>query len=103
MGNSDCEDDYVSIYDQEISHDVEVARYCGDKKPVTVKTYGNIMTVKLVSKNSDSGFSATFTEAECGGFATGADGTVHSENFPDNYPGIENLCTTFIRGPKYHS
>ena len=76
---SNCDQNFVEIYDQYINHRDPIAVYCGRDTPSTTKTVGNIMGIKLVAQQATKGFSATYDLSYCGGVYTGSYGEITSE------------------------
>ncbi|CAG5115144.1 unnamed protein product, partial [Candidula unifasciata] len=60
--HKNCEYDYVAVYDGPTEASPLLGKYCGDRKPETIKSCDNTMYVKFVSDLSTqkAGFSATF-------------------------------------------
>ncbi|CAG5115142.1 unnamed protein product, partial [Candidula unifasciata] len=59
-----CEYDYVAVYDGPTEASPLLGKYCGDRKPETIKSCDNTLYVKFVSDQSGqkAGFSATFVQ-----------------------------------------
>ena len=103
-GNSgpNCDKNFVVIYDQFISHDQPIAKYCGRQLPPTTKTLGHIMTIKLVAGQAAKGFKANYGVSACGGHYTGTSGTLTNE--PRATKGrVAVDCASIIEGPAHSS
>ncbi|XP_076174105.1 cubilin isoform X2 [Ptiloglossa arizonensis] len=100
-----CRHDYVKVYENyTITGSHPLGTFCGTKKPPTMMTQGNVMTVEF---NTDftiarDGFVASylFIDASkvCGGHFIQLTGVIKSPNYPENYAG-KRECVWVIEAP----
>ncbi|XP_049633697.1 cubilin [Suncus etruscus] len=87
--SSDCEKDFVEIWDGSTSGNV-LGKFCGNVIPDSIGTSGNVALIRFVTDETltASGFRLRFessTEA-CGGNLEGPIGTFTSPNYPNPNP-----------------
>ncbi|TGZ53188.1 Cubilin [Temnothorax longispinosus] len=90
-----CFFDKVEIYkgDKPVNES-KLTELCYTEKPVTYTSPGHKMFVKFHSDSSYSnrGFNASYRSVPigCGGKFTAISGIIHSANYPQNYPHVQN-------------
>ncbi|XP_071569184.1 cubilin isoform X2 [Temnothorax nylanderi] len=90
-----CIFDKVEIYEGDHVDDAsKLTVLCYTEKPVTYTSPGNKMFVKFHSDSSypSRGFNASYRSVPigCGGKFTAISGIIHSANYPQNYPHLQN-------------
>ena len=96
-----CDNDYIEIYDTIVDRINPIRTLCGRYTPSTVTTIGNKMNIKLFGTKSSDGFEAEYSLPDCGGYQSGAKGTV---GFQARNPyHMEEHCHYIIQATKHHS
>ncbi|EZA59389.1 Cubilin [Ooceraea biroi] len=89
-----CPYDKIQIYGGEDSDAPKLVELCYSDKPVIYTSPGNKMFVKFHSDVSYAGrgFNASYRSVpiQCGGRFTANSGVIHSANYPQNYPHIQD-------------
>lgn len=91
MENStDCSKDYLEVRNGDSADSPLIGKYCGDKFPKTIPSYGDVLFIHFVTDDSEStsaGFALSYTAASfsCGGALTSPRGIITSPNYPRNY------------------
>lgn len=84
----------IQIYGGDDADAPKLATLCYSEKPVTYTSPGNKIFVKFHSDNeyASRGFKASYKRVpiECGGKFTAISGIIHSANYPQNYPKVQN-------------
>lgn len=100
-----CFFDKIQIYEGDDADAPKLAELCYSEKPVTYTSPGNKMFVKFHSDSSHAtrGFNASYKSVPigCGGKFTTISGVIHSTNYPQNYPHIQN-CEWLIEVDSNH-
>lgn len=101
-----CIFDYVAVYENSTATGEShlIGKYCGQKKPPSIITSFNMVTVNFVSDSSigREGFILSYIFLEerhvCGGNYFSSVGVIRTPNFPNSYdPDLE--CTWVISAP----
>ncbi|XP_048237900.1 cubilin-like isoform X1 [Haliotis rufescens] len=101
--NPSCRYDYIEVRDGGAVTSPLLQRVCGTTLPSTQVSTGNVMFARFRTDNSVTrvGFKARYEIATCGGRINGANGTITSPNYPQNYDA--NLdCEWYIFAPDGH-
>lgn len=89
-----CEYNKIQIYEGDDADAPRLAQLCYAEKPVTYTSSGNKMFVKFHSDvlYNNRGFNASYKSVpiECGGKFTAISAIIHSTNYPQNYPHLQN-------------
>ncbi|KAL0113327.1 hypothetical protein PUN28_012468 [Cardiocondyla obscurior] len=89
-----CYFDKIQIYEGENAEAPKLIELCYSEKPVTYTSPGNKMFIKFHSDSSyaSRGFNASYKSVplKCGGKFTTISGLIHSANYPQNYPHVQN-------------
>lgn len=100
-----CFFDKIQIYEGNDADAPKLAELCYSEKPVTYTSSGNKMFVKFHSDSTHAsrGFNASYKSVPiaCGGKFTTISGIIHSANYPQNYPHIQN-CEWLIEVDSNH-
>ncbi|ESO10116.1 hypothetical protein HELRODRAFT_97359, partial [Helobdella robusta] len=99
-----CHYDYLSIFaDKEMKVPLtENNRYCGGKMPPNVRSFSNIMLLRLHTDERDesAGFSARYfaipADETCGGYLREPVGVIVSPNYPGRYPDSYHCVWTIV-------
>ena len=79
-----CNFNFLEIFDQSINYDEPILKLCGAPTEIaTIKTIGNILTLKLFAGDPGSRFAAIYDFTSCGGLQTQLANCV-SEPIPQN-------------------
>ncbi|KAG7234218.1 hypothetical protein INR49_005495 [Caranx melampygus] len=105
LGDKQCENDYVEIYDGADERSSMLGRFCGSVAPSPLISSGSEVLIKFVTddENSDqAGFSVRYDSYEEGPYCsrnfTDPQGVITTPNFPKKYPNNIN-CTFTILAP----
>ncbi|XP_078037937.1 cubilin [Augochlora pura] len=106
-----CRDAYVKVFENYLTSDMNMLGiFCGTKKPPTLVTEGNVMTIIMnteglfLSQSSDE-FVASyhFMDASkvCGGHFMRSNGVIKSPNHPNRYPSRRE-CVWLLEAANKH-
>jgi cubilin len=100
-----CQYDYVELRDgATVSSPLIEKRFCGAVRPNSILlSSGAVMFVRFHTDDSrsEAGFKAVIGYALCGGTVSGANGTLSSPNYPEQYPN-DAYCEWFVEAPRGH-
>lgn len=89
-----CGSNAIQIYEGDDVDAPKLAELCYSEKPMIYTSSGNKMFVKyhLNYFYSSRGFNASYRSVpiECGGKFTAISAIIHSTNYPQNYPHLQN-------------
>ncbi|XP_053120680.1 cubilin [Hemicordylus capensis] len=99
-----CTLSYLELRDGADSNAPVIARLCGNALPGIQRSSGATLYMRFRSDgtNTQAGFNAKYSRAECGGTLTGQNGFVESVGFPGHHYPDNLLCEWFLRGPMGH-
>ncbi|KAL2085662.1 hypothetical protein ACEWY4_018982 [Coilia grayii] len=99
-----CNKDYIEF--RLGDHNGEfLARFCGQSVPgVPIVVFTPELWVHFLTDSSevDTGFKATYSFSDCGGWQTGEGGVIASPAYPNNYPG-PSRCAWLLEAPQGHT
>ncbi|XP_078540497.1 embryonic protein UVS.2-like isoform X1 [Lissotriton helveticus] len=101
QSSPNCASDYLKIYDgNNKAAPVLLSNACGTTQPQPVTSSGNEMLLEFVTDGSitASGFQASYSNVNCGGYFTSTPGTVSSPYFPNLYQSNMD-CGYYIMAP----
>ncbi|KAM8810851.1 cubilin [Eudromia elegans] len=95
---SDCNLDYLKLYDGPDAESNLIGTFCGQTLPAAGSTTGTSLHVVFSSDglNARSGFQMLWHVNGCGGELSGPSGSFHSPGYPDRYPSNRE-CIWYIR------
>ncbi|NXD11879.1 CUBN protein, partial [Nothocercus nigrocapillus] len=95
---SDCNLDYLKLYDGPDAQSNLIGTFCGQTLPAGGNTTGTSLHVVFSSDglNARSGFQMLWHVNGCGGELSGASGSFHSPGYPSRYPSNRE-CIWYIR------
>ncbi|XP_039305004.1 cubilin isoform X2 [Solenopsis invicta] len=89
-----CSSDNVQVFEGENADAPSMVKLCYTEKPVTYTSSGNKMFIKFHSDSvyANRGFNASYKSVpiQCGGKFTTVSGIIHSTDYPQNYPHLQN-------------
>lgn len=95
-----CDMNFVEIYDQAVLYDQPIATICGNPTELaTIKTIGNVLTLKLFAGDPGSRFATQYSFTTCGGLQIGESGLVVNDV---HRSGTDLTCETIIKGPQHY-
>uniref|UniRef100_A0A8C3CRJ2 Cubilin n=1 Tax=Cairina moschata TaxID=8855 RepID=A0A8C3CRJ2_CAIMO len=85
---SDCDFDYLKLYDGPDERSSLIGTFCGQSLPLAGSTTGTSLHVAFYSDglNARSGFQMLWHVNGCGGELSGTSGSLHSPGYPNTYP-----------------
>uniref|UniRef100_A0A8B9CHJ0 Cubilin n=1 Tax=Anser brachyrhynchus TaxID=132585 RepID=A0A8B9CHJ0_9AVES len=85
---SDCDFDYLKLYDGPDERSNLIGTFCGQSLPLAGSTTGTSLHVAFYSDglNARSGFQMLWHVNGCGGELSGTSGSFHSPGYPNTYP-----------------
>ncbi|RLW11183.1 hypothetical protein DV515_00001475, partial [Chloebia gouldiae] len=85
---SDCDRDFLKIYDGPDAQSNLIGTFCGQSLPLAGSTTGTSLHVEFYSDglNARSGFQMLWQVDGCGGELFGPSGSFHSPGYPSRYP-----------------
>ncbi|OWK59671.1 Cubilin, partial [Lonchura striata] len=85
---SDCDRDFLKIYDGPDAQSNLIGTFCGQSLPLAGSTTGTSLHVEFYSDglNARSGFQMLWHVDGCGGELSGPSGSFHSPGYPSGYP-----------------
>ncbi|XP_040403063.1 cubilin [Cygnus olor] len=85
---SDCDFDYLKLYDGPDERSSLIGTFCGQSLPLAGSTTGTSLHVAFYSDglNARSGFQMLWHVNGCGGELSGTSGSFHSPGYPNTYP-----------------
>ncbi|NWX82451.1 CUBN protein, partial [Nothoprocta pentlandii] len=95
---SDCNHDYLKLYDGPDAQSNLIGTFCGQTLPPAGSTTGSSLHVVFSSDglNARSGFQMLWHAHGCGGELAGPSGSFHSPGYPGSYPSSRE-CIWYIR------
>ncbi|XP_077347020.1 cubilin isoform X1 [Lithobates pipiens] len=99
-----CNSSYLEIRDGADSSQRLLAKLCGNTLPITYKSLGVAMYLRLRTGSSTprAGFKANYSIASCGGTLFGQSGIIQSPGYPSQNYTDSSLCEWFFNGPTGH-